>query len=92
MAQAEELHRTAERLRVDADRARAALHAREKAASDAQEQQRALVQGLKTVERAAERLQVEMQQRGFDVGTAAAQDAMVPERPLATQEEVRRRT
>ncbi|KAG2448874.1 hypothetical protein HYH02_006223 [Chlamydomonas schloesseri] len=87
MAQAEELHRTAERLRVDADRARGALHAREKAANDALEQQRALVQGLHTVERAAERLQAELQQRGFDIGTVVAQDTVVPERQLATQEE-----
>lgn len=89
MAQAEELHRTADQLRVEADRARAALHAREKAASDAHEQQRVLVQGLQTVERAAERLQAELQQRGFDVGAVVGQDAAARERQLATQEEVR---
>ncbi|KAG2432851.1 hypothetical protein HXX76_008584 [Chlamydomonas incerta] len=87
MAQAEELHRTAEQLRVEADRARAALHAREKATSDAQEQQRALLQGLQTVERAAERLQAELQQRGFDVGAVAPQDSGARDRQLATQEE-----
>eukprot|EP00198_Chlamydomonas_reinhardtii_P001011 XP_001690346.1 predicted protein [Chlamydomonas reinhardtii] len=90
MAQAEELHRTADQLRVEADRARAALHAREKAASDAHEQQRVLVQGLQTVERAAERLQAELQQRGFDVGAVVGQDAAARERQLATQEELSR--
>ncbi len=68
MAQAELLHRMAEQLRLDADKAKAALIARETAADTAQAQTRSLVQGLYDVEHAAERLQSELGLRGYHSG------------------------
>ncbi|GFR40075.1 hypothetical protein Agub_g619 [Astrephomene gubernaculifera] len=68
MARADALHRMSEQLRVEADKAKAVLHVREKAAMDAQTQSRFLVQGLHDVEHAAERLQEELRQRGYDMG------------------------
>ncbi|KXZ47083.1 hypothetical protein GPECTOR_38g320 [Gonium pectorale] len=64
MAQAEKLHRLSEELRVEADKAKAALQLREKVAADAQVQSRYLVQGLHDVEKAAEQLQNEISRRG----------------------------
>ncbi|KAG2501134.1 hypothetical protein HYH03_000952 [Edaphochlamys debaryana] len=75
MARADELHRLAEKLRLEADRAKAALAARERASGEAQTQSRLLLQGLHDVEHAAEKLQMEMGQRGYDVGETGASTA-----------------
>ncbi|GIL45689.1 hypothetical protein Vafri_2880 [Volvox africanus] len=68
MAQAGQLHKMAEQLRLEAKKAKSALLARETAADNAQAQSRSLVQGLYDVEYAAGRLQSELGRRGYTIG------------------------
>ncbi len=63
MAQADELHRRAEKLRLEADRAKAALGMHEKTSVDSKEQSRLLMQGLHDVEHAAGWLEAQLQQQ-----------------------------
>ncbi|GLC59704.1 hypothetical protein PLESTB_001524700 [Pleodorina starrii] len=77
MAQAEKLHRVAEQLRAQADKAKVVLLARETAAENAQAQTRSLVQGLYDVEHAAGRLQSELGLRGLHSGELNEPSAQV---------------
>ena len=64
MARAEELHSQVERLRLEADRTKAAVAAREKEAESSMLQAQLLVQGLHNLEHAAHELEAELQQAG----------------------------
>ncbi|PNH07976.1 hypothetical protein TSOC_005507 [Tetrabaena socialis] len=72
MARADELHRTAEGLRLEADKARATILAREKASTEAQAQSKLLLQGLQQVEQEAKLVQQELRNRGLDMGPEAS--------------------
>lgn len=61
MAEAEHYHRMAEQLRLEADRAKAAAHAKQQEAATASQQAALLVQGLRAMERAAEQLDTQLQ-------------------------------
>ncbi|GLI64051.1 hypothetical protein VaNZ11_007215 [Volvox africanus] len=68
MEQAGQLHKIAEQLGLEAEKAKSALLVRETAADNAQAQSRSLVQGLYDVEYAAGRLQSELGRRGYTIG------------------------
>lgn len=74
MAQADELHRRAEKLRLEADRAKAALGMHEKTSLDSKEQSRLLMQGLHDVEHAAGWLEAQLQQQRQQRGLCEGQD------------------
>lgn len=68
MSRAEALHRQSERLRLAADRTKAAFESREKEAESAALQSQLLVQGLRGLEHAAQQLDEEVTQRSASTG------------------------